>query len=134
MQLIEAVRERAQAFRNMYRRDQSPWEERTGQLDSECLLEELKRNRKLANINDRIQQIEALGMVTIGYLFVSTGVREGVVGSVLAAGAMLLIHSGPRMTLGRRIDFINSEVNSRRDQAIFYQDPAALAALEGVSS
>lgn len=131
MAFIEAIRERAQAVRNIYRLDQSPWEERVRQLDSESLLKELNRNKKLLDINGRLGQLEVLGEVMGSVTLFLSGLKpEGAGVAGLSIGS-LLIHGRPAVVLDNRIKFINSEVDSRKEKAIFYQDVPTLAALEG---
>lgn len=132
MPIVESVKEIAGSVRNLYRLDQSQWQERMKNLDSEAILKELNRNRKLLNINGILGRIESIGEV---FGLVMTGLHGSLPGMVGFGGLIfgsVLIHGRPGVILNSRVNFINSEVHSRRDQAIFYQDVDTLKILESV--
>lgn len=111
--------------------DQSRWQEHVKEADTDTLLKEINRNKRKANIEENIGYYSFMGGfigMSVSAMFLNADLARGLVISTLAAG---LIHLPTKAAFQRRTEFIDTEVASRREQAVFYQDAATLVALEG---
>ncbi len=130
--MLKEAREIVGSVRNIYRLDQSEWEGRVRELDGQGLLKESIKNRKLLNINHRLQLLEGATEVSV---FVASALNHdsGLAFAFLGLmGATTLMHGRPSVVLNNRLSFIDAEANSRREQAVFYQDFDVLERLDPV--
>jgi len=117
-------------IKDLYQLDQSKWEKQVTDLEPANLLKELNRSRKILSINQRVNQLEAMGLVLTFTLGGMSGSPEVAFGSAGALVALVLLHGRPGYVLGDRIDFAVKEIAARQEKAIFYQDVETLNVLE----
>lgn len=132
--MIKEIKTTFEAARNIYKLDQTSWQAKVKELDNEGLLQELNRNRKLSNINTRLQQLEGAGELMGMAFLLSVGLRNEAmgVGGLLLGTALL--HGRPGIVLNNRLQYLNLEMTLRRNKAIFYQDIPSLETLEALTS
>ena len=117
-------------IKDLYQLDQSKWEKQVTDLEPTNLLKELNRNRKILSINQRINRLEAMGLVLTFTLGGMSGSPEVTFGSAGALVALVFLHGRPGVVLRNRIDFVGTEIAARQEKAIFYQDTNTLDVLD----
>ena len=128
--MLQEAKRAIEGVRDFYRLDQSKWQEQIKQVDSDALLKEINRYGRLARIEETGGYngfvVEILG----GFASALLGNIDLGRGLLISAIPFGFLHLTTKASIGNRMEFLNSEVSNRREQAVFYQDVPTLAALE----